>query len=101
MVVLEIVYCWKQFPVLDGPTYQLDGKTKIVDATQLAANDLRSGLLTVRTIVDQLFLIFALAIPFGKTVSLLYFSKAGKDVSGVRVSVHSWIDLQPKANELV
>ena len=73
------VYCWTEFPVVDGATYELVGTTKTVDADTLAFNDLPSGLTSFSTLVDTLFLIFALAIPFGKTVWLLYFSKGGKD----------------------
>ena len=86
------VYCWTEFPVVDGATYELVGTTKTVDADTLAFNDLPSGLTSFSTLVDTLFLIFALAIPFGKTVWLLYFSKGGKDASGLYMTVRSSMD---------
>ena len=78
--------------MVDGATYELVRTTKTVDADTLAFNDLPSGLTSFSTLVDTLFLIFALAIPFGKTVWLLYFSKGGKDASGLYMTVRSSMD---------
>lgn len=83
------MYCWTQFPVLDGATYQLNGTTKVVNASALAANELPSGLTAFSGVVDQLFLLFALVLPFAKTTWLLYYSEGGRTVAGMHVRIEA------------
>lgn len=92
--IVYCAYCWTQFPVEVNTIHPFNGMPR-VEIADLWANDLPKSLRTFSWFVDQLFLIFALALPLMKTVWLVFFSKLGREQAGI------FLQLDPARHSVV